>query len=205
MLSLLRFVLFLRFWFVLQRFWSISLSIFIPLLYNCLFFLLLFDNITKSVHHSRELRLVAKEDGVFTIVEHTLKHRRLEAQLIQHLLFYRVFGYKIDNLYVTLLTKTIDTSYALFKDGRIPRQIEIDYNTSCLQIQTSTTCIRRKEHATVRVIRKVNYQVTTLSRGYASMQIFVAYTHLVKFIGYQARHTLPLAEDDHLFVTIVKD
>ena len=73
-----------------------------------------------------------------------------------------------------------------------------------MQIKTRASCIGGEEHAAVGVVGEVDDEVAALGRRYTAMQIFIADAHLVEFVGDEARHALPLAENDHLLVTVVE-
>ena len=166
--------------------------------------LLFLQHFAQCVQHSGELRFIAKEDCVLAIIKHALIHGSLEPQLAKHFFFYGSLGHKVDDLHVALLPQTVDAGNALLQDGGIPRQVEVNHDRAGLQVQSCAACICREEHATVGGVGEVIEDGLALLRRHAAVQVYVAHSQLVQFLRYEARHALPLAEDDHLLVAIVE-
>ena len=94
------------------------------------FFVRIFFN--YAAHHIGDGAefIVADENRVVAIVEHSLKHVLLESQFAYHIFLDCAFRHKVDNLNVALLAEAINAAYTLFEHGRIPWQVEV-HNQRC--------------------------------------------------------------------------
>ena len=63
---------------------------------------------------------------VVAVVENALKHILLEPQFAYHPFLYGAYGNEVSLLDIALLTKAVYPAYALFENGGIPRQVEVD-------------------------------------------------------------------------------
>ena len=113
---------------------------------------------------------VINDDGIISAIQHALEKRRLEIQCPKHPLLERILRYHIDYLDIAVLPYTVDPAYPLFQHGGIPWQIQIDDQRCRLQVQSGTSCIRGHEHAAIRIVTEIIYQVLPLFRRHRAVQ-----------------------------------
>ena len=114
-------------------------------------------------------------------------------------------SHKVDDLYVVLLTESIDATDALFENGWVPRQVDVDDGGGSLQVQASATCVCGKEYSARWLVHEVVHQVLALLGWHATMQILETYSVLLQLLGDEASHAFPLAEYHHLLALLADD
>ena len=107
--------------------------------------------------------------------------------------------YKVDDLYVALLSQSVYASDALLKHSRIPWQVDVDYSGCNLKIQSGASRVGGKENAAFGIVREVVHHILPLFRWHSSMQILKDYAFLPQLLSHKSCHPLPLTEHHHLF------
>src|SRR5258708_17609355 len=98
------------------------------------------------------------------------------------------------------LAKSVNSSNALFEAGGVPWRLEIDHRRSRLEIQTNTSCVRRKEYAALRIAPEGFHERAAIPGRHAAVQGDEPDPQLFQFLARQMSHPLILAEDHYLAV-----
>ena len=122
----------------------------------------------------------------------------LQLERFPHALFDAVLGQQVHHVDRTRLAESVDSPDPLFEPGGIPRGLKIDDRRGCLEIQSNSSGICRKENAAVGVVPEFLHERAAIPGRHAAVQRHESDPQLFQFLARQVSHPFVFAEDHHL-------